>query len=66
MSGVKNVFADFLSRIVPENKIGTAYQEDEEETPPIEVAGTESLRLQVTTVKALQELQEECQETPEC
>ena len=62
VSGAHNVFADFLSRIVPENKKGTAYQEAEDETPPIEVAGTEDISLQVTTVKALQELQENCPE----
>ena len=37
VSGVDNIFADFLSRIRPEQR-GTAYLEDSEETPPIEVA----------------------------
>ena len=63
VSGVNNVFADFLSRIRPEHR-GTAYQVDGEETPPIEqeLAATESVQFQVTSLKAIEDLQDNCEE----
>ena len=61
MSGVDNVFADFLSRIRPEHR-GTAYLEDGEETPAIapELAVSESVHFQVTSLKAIEDLQSVC------
>ena len=61
VSGIDNVFADFLSRIRPEHK-GTAYLEDSEETPPIEVAAAEEVQFQLVSLEALVDLQKECSE----
>ena len=63
VSGVDNVFADFLSRIKPEHQ-GTAYLEDSEETPPIsvELASSEAVQFQLTSLSALQDLQSSCPE----
>ena len=58
VSGVDNVFADFLSRIRPEQK-GTTYLDSSEETPPIEVA-SEEVQFQVVSLEALADLQVEC------
>ena len=52
VSGVDNVFADFLSRIRPENK-GSAYQEDE-------LASMEEVRFQLLSLDAIAELQPLC------
>ena len=61
VSGIDNVFADFLSRIRPEHR-GTAYLEDGEETPAIapELAVTEAVQFQVTSLKAIEDLQAGC------
>ena len=55
VAGVDNTFADYLSRIKPEEK-GTAYLEEQE------VATTESVRFQLHTLSQLQGLQEICPE----
>ena len=62
ISGVDNVFADFLSRIEPK-KVGTAYLEDiDDESCLPEVASTESVRLQINSLPALADLQSSCEE----
>ena len=60
VSGADNVCADFLSRIREENQ-GTEYLEGQEE-PPLELAMAETVRFQVFTVNALEELQKKCPE----
>ena len=60
ISGVDNVFADFLSRI-PESKKGTAYVEDPE-VEAIEVAAAEYVKIQLVNLKMIHELQQECPE----
>ena len=52
VSGVDNVFADFLSRIREENK-GTAYQEGAEP----ELAAAEEIQLQLLSLDTLVDLQ---------
>ena len=52
VSGVDNVFADFLSRIKEENK-GTAYQEEAEP----ELAAAEEVQLQLMSLDTLVDLQ---------
>ena len=62
ISGIDNIFADFLSRI-PEEKKGEAYRSDVmPETPPIELASAETVQFQVTTLPVLHELQQSCPE----
>ena len=60
VSGVDNTFADYLSRIKPEQK-GTVY-EDSEENTSLEVSAAESIKMQLMSIEALQALQEECGE----
>lgn len=55
VSGVDNTFADYLSRIKEEEK-GTAYQ-DSEENVALEVSAAESVKMQLTSIEALQDLQ---------
>ena len=57
VSGVNNVFADYLSRIKDEER-GTAYLEHD--PMPTEVAAAESLKLQIMSISALHDLQAEC------
>ena len=62
ISGVDNVFADYLSRI-KEDKKGTAYQESDENTSlEREVAAAESVKFQLMSLTALQDVQKECPE----
>ena len=58
VSGVDNVFADYLSRI-SEDKQGTAYLNDPDE---VEVATTESVKFQPMSVLLLRDLQDRCPE----
>ena len=67
VSGINNVFADYLSRI-PEDKVGLAYLEDAppevanlEDAPP-EVATTETVKMQVMTLDVILDLQQQCPE----
>ena len=60
ISGIDNTFADYLSR-VKENKKGTVYQEPGEEDT-LEVSATESVKFQLLSLAALQDLQKECPE----
>ena len=55
ISGVDNVFADYLSRIKEEER-GTVYNETEESTS-LEVSAAESIKLQLVSVEVLQDLQ---------
>ena len=59
MSGVDNVFANFLSRIRPQQK-GTSYLESGEETPPIELAASEEIQFQILSLEALGDIQQSC------
>ena len=54
VSGIDNVFANFLSRIKPEH-LGTAYLDESEETPDIdpELASVESVQFQLLSLRAL-------------
>ena len=61
VSGADNIFADFLSRITPQ-QTGTAYLEDEAALDPAEVATTETVSFQVLTLSALHDLQKNCKE----
>ena len=57
ISGVDNVFADYLSRIKPEER-GSTHLEDSEGGP--EVATTESVKFQLLTMDVLADLQQSC------
>ena len=59
VSGIDNVFADYLSRI-PESAIGTAYLNDPDEE--VEVAASETLKMQPVSVSLLRDLQGSCPE----
>ena len=50
VSGIDNVFADFLSRIKPEHK-GTEYLDQNSDEECLEVAGAETVKFQLTSIK---------------
>ena len=62
VAGVDNVFADFLSRIRPEQK-GEAYLEGAGEDAAIgQVAAAEAIQFQLTSLETIVDLQEEDEE----
>ena len=65
VSGVDNVFADFLSRIRDDQR-GEAYLEDSETNQDTvldpEVASTETIQFQLTSLATIADLQNECPE----
>ena len=62
VSGVDNVFADYLSRIKPDAR-GTTYLDDADEADnEQQVAATESVKFQLLSVQLLAELQQKCPE----
>ena len=63
ISGKKNVFADFLTR-GGSDKAGTIHQEQDDsiEIDAIQVAASETVKIQGITIKSLHELQQSCSE----
>ena len=62
ISGIDNVFADFLSRIKPEHQ-GSAYLGGEpDELAVTEIASAEEIKFQLLSLDALRELQDLCPE----
>ena len=62
VSGVNNVFADWLSRI-PEDRLGGVHRDiEDEDDKPLEIAAAETIKLQIASLPALAELQKKCQE----
>ena len=54
VSGVDNIFADYLSRIKPEVK-GTAYLDEPDESDEVQVAAAESVSFQLQSLDTIRE-----------